>query len=77
MNRKAFLHALAAQCLRMVNPTAALRDMLADPREETDAPCPVDALYRDAMRLGIDPASLEHRHLRAVIAAHREDDTGR
>lgn len=73
MNRKTFFRTLAAQCLRMANPAASLWEMLADPRAETDPPCAVDTLYREAMRLGIDPASMDRIHLREMVAAQREE----
>lgn len=73
MNRKTFLRTLAARCLGMANPAAALWDMFADPQPESDPARAVDTLYRDAMRLGIDPASTAPHQLRAMVAAHRED----
>lgn len=72
MNRKTFFRTLALNCLRIADPAVALWDIVSGAEEETVASPPVDSLYREAMRLGIDPACMDRHQLRECIDGYRQ-----
>jgi hypothetical protein len=68
MNRKTFFKAAAGRLLRLAEMSAAGwsapgRHPQPEPPEDD-----LDALFLDAMRLGIDPAGIDRRHLKTLLA---------
>ena len=72
MNRQTFFRTLIAHGLRLCRPASAFWGSLLDPSADSETQLPLDDLYQAAMRLGIDPASVDHRRLRDIVAGYRD-----
>lgn len=72
MNRQTFLRTLAVQCLRLCNPGPSLWAAILEPCGQEKAPSSIDDLYQEAMRLGIDPASMDTHQLTTFVLEQRE-----
>lgn len=73
MTRKTFFRTLVRHGLRLCGQAASFRDLLCNPGTDTESPLTIDDLYQEAMRLGIDPASMDNRRLREIVSGHRAD----
>jgi hypothetical protein len=79
MDRKAFFKAAARRLLHLAETSAA--DWVAPGLRSQPEPLEddLDALYLEAMRLGIDPAGIDRAHLKTILAQrspHRVSPAG-
>ena len=72
MNRQTFLRTLFVKGLRLCCPASSFWCSLLDTTGDSESQRPLNDLYQEAMQLGIDPASMDYRRLRAIIAENRE-----
>lgn len=72
MNRQTFLQTLLVNGLRLCGPASSFWRSLLDTTGDGESQLPLNDLYQEAMRLGIDPASMDDRRLRAIVAEYRE-----
>jgi hypothetical protein len=72
VNRQTFFRTLLVNGLRLCCPASSFWRSLLDTTVDSESQLPLNDLYQEAMQLGIDPASMDYRLLRAIVAENRE-----
>ncbi len=75
MTRKAFLREVTYQCIHLFESRASSQFSFLDPScaEQSQDQDDQDALYREAMHLGIDPGSMGGNRLKETIRKRQNE----
>ena len=73
ITRKAFLQEAFRQCIQIFESRASCLVSFIDSSLSDQSPEDLNALYREAMHLGIDPASMDGNRLKEVIRERQDE----